>query len=184
MMTTPHPIETGYASVVEPELAALDALCRRFRVRRLDLFGSAVGERFDAARSDIDLLVEFEPMPPGGLCLRLFWSCARRWRPSFSRCRPCHRAGAEKSLSAANVSSRRSYHPLFRCMISGRSRQDIFTTPQSRRSGSPVSPPDRTFDDYVADDMLRAAVERQFEIIGEAFASVSPRRPGFGRRGP
>lgn len=31
---------------------------------------------------------------------------------------------------------------------------------------------ERTFDDYLADDMLRAAVERQFEIIGEAFAAL------------
>jgi len=31
---------------------------------------------------------------------------------------------------------------------------------------------DRSFDDYLADDMLRAAVERQFEIIGEAFAAL------------
>jgi uncharacterized protein with HEPN domain len=30
----------------------------------------------------------------------------------------------------------------------------------------------RSFDDYLADDMLRAAVERQFEIIGEAFAAL------------
>lgn len=30
----------------------------------------------------------------------------------------------------------------------------------------------RSFDDYLADDMLRAAVERQFEIIGEAFAGL------------
>lgn len=30
----------------------------------------------------------------------------------------------------------------------------------------------RSLDDYLADDMLRAAVERQFEIIGEAFASL------------
>jgi len=30
----------------------------------------------------------------------------------------------------------------------------------------------RSFDDYLADDMLRAAVERQFEIIGEALGHL------------
>src|SRR5216684_1624514 len=30
----------------------------------------------------------------------------------------------------------------------------------------------RNFDDYLADEMLRAAVERQFEIIGEAFVGL------------
>ena len=30
----------------------------------------------------------------------------------------------------------------------------------------------RSFDDYLADEMLRAAVERQFEIVGEAFAGL------------
>ena len=39
----------------------LDELCRRFHVRRLDLFGSAAGDDFDAERSDLDFLVEFEP---------------------------------------------------------------------------------------------------------------------------
>ncbi len=33
-------------------------------MRRLDLFGSAVTERFDAARSDFDFLVAFEPLAP------------------------------------------------------------------------------------------------------------------------
>ncbi len=42
--------------------AEIAALCRRFHVRRLDLFGSAArGETFDPARSDLDLLVEYEP---------------------------------------------------------------------------------------------------------------------------
>jgi uncharacterized protein with HEPN domain len=30
----------------------------------------------------------------------------------------------------------------------------------------------RSFDDYLEDEMMRAAVERQFEIIGEAFAGL------------
>jgi predicted nucleotidyltransferase len=43
----------------------LDALCRRFHVRRLDAFGSAVkGYMHDG--SDLDFLVEFEPLPEGG----------------------------------------------------------------------------------------------------------------------
>jgi predicted nucleotidyltransferase len=38
----------------------LQALCRRFHVRRLEIFGSAArGDDFDPARSDIDFLVEF-----------------------------------------------------------------------------------------------------------------------------
>lgn len=37
-------------------------LCRRFHVKRLEVFGSAArGTDFNAQRSDADLLVEFEP---------------------------------------------------------------------------------------------------------------------------
>ncbi|MCG6920868.1 MAG: nucleotidyltransferase domain-containing protein [Acidobacteria bacterium] len=39
-------------------------LCERHHVRRLSVFGSAVGESFDPGRSDVDLLVEFDVMPP------------------------------------------------------------------------------------------------------------------------
>ncbi|WP_156909980.1 nucleotidyltransferase family protein [Rubritepida flocculans] len=40
----------------------LAQLCRRHGVRRLDVFGSATQpERFDPARSDIDLLVDYAP---------------------------------------------------------------------------------------------------------------------------
>ena len=45
----------------------LNDLCRRFGVRRLDLFGSAARDDFDPARSDLDFLVEFDrDGPPGG----------------------------------------------------------------------------------------------------------------------
>jgi predicted nucleotidyltransferase len=40
-------------------------LCRRFSVRRLELFGSATGEGFDPQHSDVDLLVEFEALADG-----------------------------------------------------------------------------------------------------------------------
>jgi predicted nucleotidyltransferase len=44
----------------------LAAICLRHNVRRLDLFGSAVGSDFDPATSDLDFLVEFGPFPKGG----------------------------------------------------------------------------------------------------------------------
>jgi len=40
------------------------ALCRRHRVRRLDVFGSAARDDFDLKRSDVDFIVEFEAMEP------------------------------------------------------------------------------------------------------------------------
>lgn len=50
--------------LIEQHAAALREICKRFRVRRLDAFGSVVGEAFDPQRSDIDFLVEFEPGIP------------------------------------------------------------------------------------------------------------------------
>ena len=41
---------------------------------------------------------------------------------------------------------------------------------------------DRTIDDYLADAMLRAAVERQFEIIGEAVGKLSKFDPQSAER--
>ena len=39
-------------------------LCRRFRVKALELFGSAAGDRFDPASSDLDFLVDYEEISP------------------------------------------------------------------------------------------------------------------------
>lgn len=38
----------------------VSAVCMRFGVRRLSLFGSAVTGAFDSERSDVDFLVEFD----------------------------------------------------------------------------------------------------------------------------
>lgn len=42
--------------------AAIEGLCRRFRVRRLELFGSAAAGRFNPQSSDLDFLVEFDAL--------------------------------------------------------------------------------------------------------------------------
>ena len=44
--------------LIEAHRAEIAELCRRFRVRRLDVFGSAA--RGTPARSDVDLLVTYE----------------------------------------------------------------------------------------------------------------------------
>jgi predicted nucleotidyltransferase len=47
---------------IEEKREALAALCRKYGVARLEVFGSAArGLDFDPKRSDFDFLVEFEP---------------------------------------------------------------------------------------------------------------------------
>ena len=46
------------------KISDIARVARRRRVRRLGVFGSATSDRFDPERSDIDFVVEFEPMAP------------------------------------------------------------------------------------------------------------------------
>jgi uncharacterized protein len=41
----------------------IEELCRALGVRRLDVFGSVLGDDFDTATSDVDVLVEFDHRP-------------------------------------------------------------------------------------------------------------------------
>jgi len=50
--------------LIEEKREQLDELCRKFKVRRLELFGSAAGGMFDPQRSDLDFLVEFLDLNP------------------------------------------------------------------------------------------------------------------------
>ncbi|WP_046242824.1 nucleotidyltransferase family protein [Hymenobacter terrenus] len=51
-------------TALRPFTPLLQDLCRRFGVQQLYLFGSGVTERFDAARSDVDVLVQLLPAAP------------------------------------------------------------------------------------------------------------------------
>jgi len=49
--------------VLEGHRPKLVELCRKYGVRRLDVFGSAARGDFNEHSSDVDLLVEFDDMP-------------------------------------------------------------------------------------------------------------------------
>jgi uncharacterized protein len=49
-------------ALIEQHRSHLNALCRKYGVKRLELFGSAVREDFDAKRSDLDFVVEFDDL--------------------------------------------------------------------------------------------------------------------------
>lgn len=47
--------------------AELDALCRKYGVTSLDLFGSGASDSWNPDRSDLDFLVTFSSMPGRGI---------------------------------------------------------------------------------------------------------------------
>ncbi|GAA4834993.1 nucleotidyltransferase family protein [Saccharopolyspora rosea] len=49
--------------LIEEKRSEIEELCRALSVRRLDLFGSGVGDSFDVEASDVDVLVEFDTGP-------------------------------------------------------------------------------------------------------------------------
>ena len=57
---------------IDPHLAEVSALCRRYGVRKLELFGSATTGAFDPQTSDLDFLVEFNPEREDSLFHRYF----------------------------------------------------------------------------------------------------------------
>ncbi len=49
---------------IDNQRTELERLCRKHRVRRLEVFGSAADGTFDPERSDLDFLVEYEQLSP------------------------------------------------------------------------------------------------------------------------
>ena len=59
--------------VVAEHADELEALCRRYSVLRLDLFGSAATGAYRQGESDLDFVVEFLPDDDGDLFGHLLW---------------------------------------------------------------------------------------------------------------
>ncbi len=53
-------------SFIEENYELLKRLCKKYHVKRFEIFGSALtGQGFDPEKSDLDFLVEFLPLQPG-----------------------------------------------------------------------------------------------------------------------
>jgi hypothetical protein len=52
---------------------AIESLCRKYGVSRLQVFGSAVRPDWKSGASDLDLLAEFHEPPPGVNAFRQFF---------------------------------------------------------------------------------------------------------------
>lgn len=52
-------------SAIGKQAAELEQLCLRYNVLRLDLFGSATTSQYLPEKSDLDFVVEFQPLPDG-----------------------------------------------------------------------------------------------------------------------
>ena len=50
--------------IIREKIPGITRIARRRRVKRLAVFGSATGDRFDPTASDLDFVVEFKPMTP------------------------------------------------------------------------------------------------------------------------
>lgn len=48
------------ADIVEHHRSEIEALCRQYGVRRLEVFGSAITSAFDPGSSDVDFLVDMD----------------------------------------------------------------------------------------------------------------------------
>ena len=59
-----HDHATGSLPLTKPQLEVITAACSQHHVSRLYLFGSLLRPDYRPGQSDIDLLVEFQPLEP------------------------------------------------------------------------------------------------------------------------
>ena len=59
-------MNSAIQTVLEQKKGRIQQLCNELKVRELRLFGSALSDRFDPSRSDLDFVADFEqPDSPG-----------------------------------------------------------------------------------------------------------------------
>jgi predicted nucleotidyltransferase len=50
--------------IIKSQQTKIVEICQQYKVKKIELFGSAAGDNFDPKQSDLDFLVQFQQMPP------------------------------------------------------------------------------------------------------------------------
>ncbi len=104
-------------ALIEQHRPEVAALCSRYGVQSLEVFGSAADGTFDPERSDIDFLVEFRPDDSGSLFHRYFGL-----QETLE-----HLLGRKVDLVTASALS----NPYFIAAVN-RSRQPVYASPRAQ----------------------------------------------------
>jgi len=80
--------------ITDQHRASIEALCRRYGVLKLEIFGSAATEKFDPERSDVDLIVEYAPNIDLGPWLKDYFELRDQLAELFGRSVDLVMAGA------------------------------------------------------------------------------------------
>lgn len=163
--------------------SCIETFCQQWNIQELALFGSVVRDDFNS-NSDIDVLIELEPVANVGLFDIV------RMKEELSALFECPVDLTEKRLvknpfsRAEILHTYRVIYPLENASFTGLIAANKLTTENVRDNASLFDMvkamqaierfvPGRTFEDYLTDEMLQGAVERKLEILGEATNRIS-----------
>lgn len=150
---------------LESSRAPVAELCRRFGVQRLDVFGSVQTEAFNAEQSDLDFLAEFNA--DSSLLFDRYFGLKEGLEAVFGRkvdLVTAGRLGTRTSSRPSTRRARRSMQPKTPKLL-----EDIRDAAAFIREAVAG----KTLADYQRDRLLRQAIERNFEIIGEAMNQLA-----------
>ena len=157
--------------------AELHELCRRFHVRQLDLFGSAARADFDLEHSDVDFIVEFEchtPLHP----FDAYFGLKEELEALIGR-----RVDLVMPAAIRNPTARRAWSRIARPSMQRDACAFIWDAIKAAEAVQSFVR-DRDYEAFLDDDLVRSAVERQLQIVGEALTQVAKLDPQCSARVP
>lgn len=165
---------------VQERLPELLALCRRHGISRLSLFGSAARGDFDRLHSDLDFLAVFSPSVMERLSLAYF-DALRDLEQLFGR--PIDLV-TPSSIDNPFFLEQVEREEVVLCetvggsLVRNTAKKSLYDAISALAAiGRFVHA--KSIDQYLADEILQAAVERKLELVGEALTQATKADPSL-----